>query len=129
RNTLVATHTTTQRDARDAIAAGTDGLVHIFADSPPEADFAEFAAQHHVFVVPTLSVFEVVTSASDKPWWQHSPTLVSRITPLMRRTLDLKMPPGIGAKFKLSNAQAAVGALRRAGVSILAGADAPSPGL
>jgi imidazolonepropionase-like amidohydrolase len=129
RNKLVVTHITTQRDARDAIAAGTDGLVHIFADSPPEADFAEFAARRHVFVVPTLSVFEVVTSASDKPWWQNAPTLVSHITPSMRRTLDLKMPPGIGAKFKLTHAQSAVGALRRAGVSILAGADAPSPGL
>jgi imidazolonepropionase-like amidohydrolase len=129
RNKLVVTHITTQRDARDAIAAGTDGLVHIFADSPPEADFAAFAAQHHVFVIPTLSVFEVVTSASDKRWWQDAPTLVSQLTPSMRRTLDLKMPPGIGAKLKLSHAQAAVGALRRTGVPILAGTDAPSPGL
>src|SRR4029434_2423262 len=113
RNTLVATHTTTQRDARDAIAAGTDGLVHIFADSPPEADFAEFAARHHVFVVPTLAVCESATGASDKFWWQNAPNVVSYITPSMRRSLDMKMPPGVGAKLKLTHAQAAVRALRR----------------
>jgi imidazolonepropionase-like amidohydrolase len=130
RNKLVVAHITMQRDARDAIAAGVDGLVHIFADSPPEADFAEFAARHHVFVVPTLAVIESATSAaSDKPWWQTGPQVVSYLTPSMRRSLDMKMPSGIGAKLKLTHAQAAVGALRHAGVSILAGADAPSPGL
>ena len=41
----------------------------------------------------------------------------------------MMMPPGIGAKLKLAHAQAAVGALRRAGVPVLAGTDAPSPGL
>jgi imidazolonepropionase-like amidohydrolase len=129
RNKLVVTHITLQRDAREAIAAGADGLVHIFADSPPAADFAKFAAQHQVFVVPTLSVIESATGASDKSWWQNAPHVVSYITPSMRRTLDMKMPPGIGAKLKLKHAQAAVGALRRAGVPILAGTDAPSPGV
>jgi imidazolonepropionase-like amidohydrolase len=129
RNKLVVAHVITQPDARDVIAAGADGLVHIFADSPPEADFAEFAARHHVFVVPTLSVIESATGASDKSWWQNAPNVASYITPSMRRSLDMKMPPGIGAKLKLTHAQAAVGALRGAGVPILAGTDAPSPGL
>ncbi len=31
--------------ARPAIAAGADGLGHLFADSPPEPGFAEFAGQ------------------------------------------------------------------------------------
>jgi imidazolonepropionase-like amidohydrolase len=129
RNKLAVAHILTQRDARDAIAAGVDGLVHIFADSPPEPGFAELAARHHVFVVPTLSVIEAATGASDKHWWQQVPQIVSSITPSMRRTLDMKMPPGLGAKLKLTHAQAVVGALRRAGVPILAGTDAPSPGL
>jgi imidazolonepropionase-like amidohydrolase len=129
RNKLVVAHITLQSDARDAIAAGVDGLVHIFADSPPEGDFAEFAARHHIFVVPTLSVIESATGASDKPWWQNSTQLISYITPSMQRSLDMKMPPGLGAKLKLAHAQAAVGVLHRAGVTILAGTDAPSPGV
>jgi imidazolonepropionase-like amidohydrolase len=129
RNRLVVVHVTTQRDARDAIAAGTDGLVHIFADSVPEPGFAKFAAEHHVFVIPTLSVVEALTETSSKPWWQDQPKVNPYITPSMRRMLERKFPPGFRADLKLANAQAAVSALRRAGISILAGTDAPAPGL
>src|SRR6185369_8109951 len=64
-----------------------------------------------------------------KSWWRNAPNVVSYITPSMRRSLDIKMPPGVGPKLKLTHAQAAVGVLRRAGVPVLAGADAPSPGV
>ena len=42
--------------AKDAIAARADGLVHLFADQPPDEEFTPLAAQHHVFVIATLSV-------------------------------------------------------------------------
>jgi imidazolonepropionase-like amidohydrolase len=129
RNKLAVVHITTQSDARDAIAAGADGLVHIFADSPPETGFAEFAAQHNVFIIPTLSVLEMVAGAPAKPWWDGVRQATPYITPSMRRSLEMKFPAGYGAKMKLEHAQAAVAALRRAGVRILAGTDAPAPGL
>lgn len=129
RNKLVVVHATTQRDARDAIAAGADGLVHIFADSPPEPDFAQFAAAHQVFVIPTLSVIEMVTGNSTTPWWQEVPQVSRYLTISMRRSLEMKFPAGFGANRKFAHAQAAVAALHGAGVSILAGTDAPAPGL
>ncbi len=129
RNRLVVIHVTTQREARDAIAAGVDGLAHIFADSVPEPGFAKFAAEHHVFVTPTLSVIEALTKTSSKPWWQDQPKVSPFITPSMKRMLEMKFPPGFRADLNLANAVAAVSALRRAGVSILAGTDAPAPGL
>jgi imidazolonepropionase-like amidohydrolase len=128
RNKLVVIHVTTQRDARDAITAGVDGLVHIFADSPPEPGFAQVAAYHHVFVVPTLSVFEALTPSTAKPWWDQS-KLTPYISGSMRRSLEMKFPPGLAANVKLENALAAVAALHRAGVSILAGTDSPAPGM
>jgi len=128
RNKLAVIHITIQKDARDAIEAGVDGLVHIFADSPPEAGFAEFAAQHHVFVIATLATIESVTDTGAKPWWQESPQLTSYLTPSMRRSLEMKYPPRFREEMKLTNAMSAVGALHRAGVRILAGTDAPAPG-
>ena len=50
-----------RQQARDAIEAGADGLAHLFAGSEPTADFADFVARHHVFVVPTLAVLESVS--------------------------------------------------------------------
>jgi imidazolonepropionase-like amidohydrolase len=128
RNRLAVVHATRQADAIDAIASGADGLVHIFADAAPSPELAPRAARHGVFVVPTLSVFESVTGAADGTWWQDVPQLAARVTPAMRRSLDARMPREIGAGMSLAHAQAAVGALHRAGVPILAGTDAPSPG-
>jgi imidazolonepropionase-like amidohydrolase len=47
----------------------------------------------------------------------------------MRGSLERKFPPGMFPRLKLAYAEAAVTALHRAGVPILAGTDAPSPGL
>jgi imidazolonepropionase-like amidohydrolase len=51
------------------------------------------------------------------------------LTASMRGSLARRFPPEFAAKVKLAHAKAAVGALRRAGVRILAGTDAPAPGL
>ncbi|MCM3870121.1 MAG: amidohydrolase family protein [Pyrinomonadaceae bacterium] len=128
RNRLVVVHVTTQREAHEAIASGADGLAHIFADSMPEPGLAKFAAERNVFVIPTLSVVEAATGTSTKPWWQD-PKVSSFITPAMRANLERKFPPGFRPDLKFANAVAAVSALRRAGVSILAGTDAPAPSL
>jgi imidazolonepropionase-like amidohydrolase len=83
-----------------------------------------------VFVVPTLSVIGAITKSSDTSWWRNDAARVmSRITPSMRRSLELEMSSRSGANLKFVHAQAAVAALHRAGVTILAGTDAPAPGL
>lgn len=129
RDRLAVVHVTRQADALDAIVSGADGLVHIFADAAPTPGLAPLAVRHGVFVVPTLSVYESVTGASEPSWWQDVPQLAARVTPAMRRSLDARMPRELGAGMALAHAQAAVGALHRAGVPILAGTDAPAPGM
>jgi imidazolonepropionase-like amidohydrolase len=129
RNKLVVVHVSTQSEARDAIEAGADGLAHVFADSPPDNGFPEFVAQHRAFVVPTLSVIEMATAAPAQPWWQNVQQVTPYITASMRRSLEMKFPPGFVPNMKLAHAQTAVGALYRVGVPILAGTDAPAPGL
>src|SRR5688572_2043259 len=110
RNRLAVVHATRQTDALDAIASGADGLVHIFADAAPSPELGPLAARHGVFVVPTLSVFESLTGASDASWWQEVPPLAARVTPAMRRSLDARMPKALGAGMSLAHAQSAVGA-------------------
>jgi imidazolonepropionase-like amidohydrolase len=127
RNKLVVAHVTRQSDARDAIAAGVDGLAHAFEDSAPESDFAEFAKQHHVFVIATLATVEGLGGASH--WWQNIPHVVANISSTMRGSLELKFPPDADANRKFENAKAVVEALHRAGVPLLAGTDAPFPGV
>src|SRR5262249_8586506 len=127
RNKLAVVHVTNQGRALEVINAGADGLVHIFNDSPPRPEFAELAAAHHVFVVPTLTVFEMISAPSGKPWWD-TPALAPFITPAMRQTLEIKFSAEWVFKDSLTNAEAAVRALHKAGVRVLAGTDAPVPG-
>lgn len=62
RGILAVAHTLAEAPAREAIAAGMDGLVHLFVGEADEvgADFGAFAADHGVFVVPTLTVLRGV---------------------------------------------------------------------
>jgi imidazolonepropionase-like amidohydrolase len=125
RGKLAVVHVSTQAAARQAIEAGADGLVHIFADQAPDPGFIRLMVQHKAFVVPTLTVVESTTgTASGK-------TLVSDLRLKGFLTADesaslQKTFPGHGGTFQ--NALDAVRQLRDAGVPILAGSDSPNPG-
>jgi imidazolonepropionase-like amidohydrolase len=54
RGKLVVVHILEERKAREAIAAGADGLAHLFAGDSVGSDFGRMAAEHHIFVIPTL---------------------------------------------------------------------------
>ncbi|HEY4590364.1 MAG TPA: amidohydrolase, partial [Thermoanaerobaculia bacterium] len=58
---LAVVHVSTEDAAKEAIEAGADGLVHIFADQAPEPGFAELVKKHKAFVTPTLTVVESTT--------------------------------------------------------------------
>jgi imidazolonepropionase-like amidohydrolase len=123
---LAVVHIGTQLQARDAIEAGADGLAHLFADSAPTANFAEFVAAHHVFVVPTLTVLEGVSGRASGT----SLTTDSRLVPFLSTAnidnLTKAFPIAVPLNEKF--AEQAVRELKAAGVPILAGTDAPNPG-
>jgi imidazolonepropionase-like amidohydrolase len=126
RGKMAVVHISSQEDAREAIAAGADGLAHVFADSPPAPDFAEFVHSHHAFAITTLTA----TQSS-----LGTPSGASLLTDnRLREFLNagartgLKAPMPFVCSGKLENALAAVMQLHKAGVPVLAGTDAPAPG-
>ncbi len=122
----LAVHVGTQQQARDAIDAGADGLVHLFADSAPASDFAAFVAKHHVFVVPTLSVLESVSGRPSGESLTTDPRLVPYLTTANIDNLKKAFPIAVSLNEKY--AEQATRELNAAGVPILAGTDAPNPG-
>ena len=64
RGKLVIVHTLTLQEALDAVEVGADGSGHLFTDQVPDATFGRFVAEHHAFVIPTLTVLE---TAMGKP--------------------------------------------------------------
>lgn len=127
RGKLTVVHIGTQRDAREAIEAGADGLAHLFADSAPAPDFASFVAAHHAFVVPTLTVLESVSSATSGV----SLTTDAQVAPYLTgdEITNLKRPfPKFSTALSEKYAEETVAQLETAHVPILAGTDAPNPG-
>jgi imidazolonepropionase-like amidohydrolase len=126
RGKLAVVHISSQASALRAIESGADGLVHLFADSPPDPDFARVVARRKAFIIPTLTVLQSTTAsgmASGKGL-VADPRLQAYLTQGEDANL-LQSAPGRG---ELQNTFATVRQLRDAGVPILAGTDAPNPG-
>ena len=121
-------HVSTQSSALAAIDAGADGLVHIFNDEPPAADFAARVKASGAFVIPTLSVNESASGIPSGATLAADSPLARFLTDEERRGLGASFPRRPGGAARRQHAFDATRALRQAGVPILAGTDAPNPG-
>lgn len=126
-NRLAVVHASTLRDSRHAIDAGAGGLVHIFADQPVDQGFIDAALAGDAFVVPTLSVLASFSGTGEGAALAADPRLGPALTGEQRATLGAVIP-GVPSSDRLGQALASVRALHAAGVTILAGTDAPNPG-
>lgn len=126
RDRLALVHVSRLEPARTALAAGADGLVHVFADRPADEDFIALAVERKAFVTPTLAVTASAAGDGEGAALAADPRVAPFLSPEQRRTLEQVFP-------RLGFMRTAVGldATRRlaaAGVDILAGSDAPNPG-
>jgi imidazolonepropionase-like amidohydrolase len=128
RGKMAVVHVSTLSGARDAIDAGADALVHIFADKAPDAGFGKFVAAHHAFVVPTLTVNESTTGVGSGTSLITDKQLAPYLDADEMTNLKASFPRRPGGGPDMKYAYEAVKQLKSAGVPILAGTDAPNPG-
>jgi imidazolonepropionase-like amidohydrolase len=128
RGKLAVVHISTETAAKEAIEAGADGLVHIFTDRAPEPGFAALLKQHKAFVTPTLTVVESTTAVASGRALPDDERLSRYLRPDEVANLRTSFPARPGHKLDFQNALAAVRQLHQAGVTLLAGTDAPNPG-
>ena len=128
RGKLAIVHVGSREAAEAAVAAGANGLVHIFSDEPPPADFAKRARAAHMFVIPTLSVIESVSGVAGGADIASASPLAEFLTPEEKAALNASFPQRAGLRVRLEHATAATRQLHAEGVPILAGSDAPNTG-
>lgn len=121
---LAIAHIGIEQEARTAITEGVDGLAHLFT-GPTTADFGRFAAAHHVFVIPTFSVLQWICGQSDGPALLADQAALEHIDPQFKGSVGVPSPSG---NLSCDGAHQALRQLVTAGVPILVGTDAPSPG-
>jgi len=99
-------------------------------DSPDARKALMFLKEHHTVVDPTIALFELFSATTAKPVASFEPG-VEKIAPELAQPLTDVEPPSerseLGAKL-FSKDVAIVGALRRAGIPIVAGTDQAVPG-
>src|SRR6185436_10082439 len=93
RGRIAVAHIGDERSARAAIAAGVDGLAHLFVGSTGSPDFGQFAAQHRVFVIPTLSVLYATCGRPDGPGFLTEADTMKQVTPRFRSMLEMPSRP------------------------------------
>lgn len=125
---LAVAHVSRLADARMAVEAGADGLVHLFGDQALDPALIGLMQERGVFVVPTLAVMASIYGGSGTADLEQHPVLASRLGSLQRQTLAQRFAaPGSNAPA-WAQLLANVDRLRAAGIPLLAGSDAPNPG-
>ncbi len=125
RDLLTVTHVHTLAAARTAIAAGSDGLAHLFVDQGADDELVRAAQQSGLFVVPTLTVLESVAGTASGQSLTTDERLAPYLTTAEIESLNRAFP---SRDLSFATAEATVASLHRARVPILAGSDAPNPG-
>lgn len=127
REVLAVAHVGSRSEARTAVAAGVDGLVHLFLDAPADDTLARRMVERGTFVVPTLTVLESLAGGRGGAALAADERLQPRLT--AAQVANLRRPfPERSRDGDLENAFLSVRRLAAAGVPILAGSDAPNPG-
>jgi imidazolonepropionase-like amidohydrolase len=127
RGKLAIVHVLSEQQARDAIEAGADGLAHLFYGDSVSTDFAKLAAKHHVFVIPTLTALYPVCGKSQSPAILNDPRLGPQISNEWRGSMSMPKPDP-SANHLCGATDQAVRQLTQAGIPLLTGTDAPTPG-
>lgn len=121
RGKMVVVHILAEDKAREAIAAGADGLGHLFIGESAGSDFGQLAAKHPVFVIPTLVTLYALCGKSQGPALLADPHLEPYFTPEQRQLFKKPADPDRNHMCKATDE--AMRQLIQARVPILAGTD------
>jgi imidazolonepropionase-like amidohydrolase len=121
---LAIAHTLTAAATEQAIAAGMDGLAHVFLDQPHTPDLITTIANSGTFVTPCLVLNSSIMGHAPSAFVSDA-RVSSKLSPDWMSTLSSSFNAFLEGNFPC--VLATVAALHKAGVDILVGTDASVP--
>jgi len=127
---LALVHVSKLEAAHDAVDAGADGLVHVFADKVVDDELLALMQVKKVFVIPTLSVIASIVGKTNSEHWANEQTGLLRLSRSQKNTLtsEFETYPGQEKFFKLDVAYENIRRMKAMNIPILVGTDAPNSG-
>jgi len=130
RGKLAVVHVSNEPDARAALEAGADGLVHLFLGATPGApaidSLVQLARRKGAFVIPTFAVLESMAGVRGDDLLAE-PGLAALVDREGAATLKARYGPQARPQA-LAAPKAVSAAFAKAGVPVLAGTDAGNAG-
>jgi imidazolonepropionase-like amidohydrolase len=127
RGKLVVAHALMADYAKEAIEAGVDGLAHMYEGPPMDEDFGALAAEHHVFVIPTLTTIYLDCGESPGIATAKDPLLSPYIRKQWLQALNVPLDSKLHSVC--DSTRSGIEQLLASHVPILTGTDAPVPGV
>lgn len=131
-------HATGLWEAKDALRAGADVLVHGVMDLPVDDEFIQLARERHVIYTPTITVVDGYRQVAVRHFEPHYPTACVDSTTLAHARATDTIPAAAGdtaaqrrrvlsAQHQQETNRANIAAVQRAGITIAMGTDAANP--
>ena len=121
---VVIAHALTLAATEQALAAGVDGLAHLFIDRPHTRQIIDAIAEAGVFVTPCLTLNSSIMGGTGAAF-ATDPRVSSKLSPQWLRVLSSSFNTYPQGSF--GDVLATVAALHAAGVDLLAGTDVSMP--
>jgi imidazolonepropionase-like amidohydrolase len=126
---LTIAHATVLEAAVTALDGGVDGLTHVPVDALLPAELVSATAARGVFSIPTMVVLEAMCGRSSPASLLHDDAVAPFLAPMSRMLLEnAAWPPPVDVIADFTTVEQNVRRLHEAGIPILAGSDAVSPG-
>ena len=124
RHKLAVVHVLSEWQAIAVLSSGVDGLAHLFIGAKVSPNFGKMVKEHHVFVIPTLTVLYWICGEGNGSQLASDSRLQPYIRPEWQSMLRINntwltpLPSCAGTRMAMRQ-------LEKEGVPILAGTDAP----
>jgi len=124
---ILVVHVDNYISAIEAIEAGADGLVHSFMDKTVDEKFIKLMLDNNAFMVPTFTVEAGISQNGNIDDVLTDKYMKEYISKEQKQQLKATFPPFGIPKTAFQTALDSVKLLSDAGITILAGTDAPNP--
>jgi len=125
---MLVVHVDNLISAKEVISLGANGIVHSFMDEVVDDELVDMMKTNKAFIIPTLSVEASVARLSNSTHLLENSKNIDYISRQQKQQLKAVFPdfkiPASGFQKALDSVQI----LSQAGITILAGTDAPNPG-